>query len=261
MKHFLLILALCLPSFGSIAFVQSALGGSATASVPAHTVLTTSAGGFGIATTPGNFLVCIVWATTVGPSASAAIPITAPDFGVGFAWSALATPHYFTTSPRSIGQVAIFYRENAPSVNTFGTASADSSTGAATLSVEFALLEFSGVALSGPLVDASANRDAMSGGTPGFTLTTTQSDLIIVAMSADANGGGNIGAGAGFALGPIAIVATIGQVQYQLNSAVGSVPSFFATTEPSWGANLVAFKPPAGPPPGSGVVRHKGYVF
>lgn len=246
-----------MPSFGAITLVQSVLGGSASAVVPANTTLTTSAASFGSPTTAGNLVVCLVWATQQGTFGFGAV--TPPDFGVGFTWSSLPAATFSNFTPLAGGLAGLFYRENAPSISSPAVVSANSgsSGGSFLFSVEFSLFEFSGVLSSFPL-DVSATPNGTSS-TPGATITTHDTDLVITSAIV-LNSGSALAPGTGFTLGPTAIVATIGQSQYATNVPSGSVDARFIGTEPRWATAVAAFLPAASPPP-SGVARHKGYVF
>lgn len=136
------------------------------------------------------------------------------------------------------------------------------------MTVEFSLYEFSGVQQSdgagaAAVIDAQGGfeKDSVTGGVLlGGTITPTQSDLIISSYSGDSTTGGNVTAGSGYTLGVDATVATLGQMQYELSSGIGSQSSLFASNPATFfGGPALAFKPISAS--ASGVARHKGYVF
>lgn len=261
MRRFLVIAVVCLSvaCHATIALVQSTAGGSGTLASTTPFTVTTSTATFGSNTTSGSLLICVVWATTTSGTSQDQPNSSGPCSTSGFTWTTAVT-NVGNGSGLSAGMVGLYYIANASSMSnattTTWTASAPGSGNALTLKAEFSLYEFSGISPSS-VVDVFTSRAAQTGGTPTTSnLNTTLTDLVIVALNAI---GSNISAGAGYTLGVNATVATVGQTQYQLNVAAGSIPTAFSGTETAWGALAVAFK-------GASVVatsvpRHKGMVF
>lgn len=265
MKRLFLILALCFPCSGSIALVQSNIGGTAsTASCTSPSCsVTTGAVGFGAPTTAGNFLVLIAWARTSGTGGAghaAEAPFAIPTTS-GFSWTSFggtwANGSGFSAT--EAGGEVIYYIPNAASmsVTTTVTAITTGSGNAMSLRTEFDLYEFSGVAHAS-VVDASIGTAFTTGTPQGGTLATSQSDLVIVTYSGIA--GTNTTAGSGYILGFDATVPVLGQTQYAMNVAPGSIATAFGGGSVQYQGASIAFKPFVAPPP-TGVVRHKGYVF
>lgn len=232
----------------AIALVQSNLGGHATgaATVAFSTyALTSAAFGFGVTTTPGNFLVYGAWSTYSITSAGSISQGTITPTTSGFAWTIGTSLGWSTLSGGSgnLGEFSLYYIQNASamSVNTVAVASINGSGTIVSAKVEFALMEFSGVLQSGTVTDAIGIASNNSSSTPSKTITTTASDLIIAGFSSAV--GSNLSAGSGFTLGPAAIVATVGQLEYALNVAAATVTAAFSGTEPAWGLIAAAFFP------------------
>jgi hypothetical protein len=242
--------------------VQSTIGGNGNSAVSsASPNTTTSAAGFSSTTTAGSLLVCVAWynQTSIAPNLVSSSTLTVSTLG-GNTWavSPNISSSWTASNNRSDGGTRLFFIANAPSISAGSTMTANafySGVGVlanATQNAEFALFEFSGIALSSP-VDAS--RFVVSGTTVGNgNLTTTNTDLIITISQFDP--GSNLTAGTGFTLGPNATVASVGQVQYQLNVAAGTTACNFNGTATSgqWCAATVAFKAPA-------VVASNSYGF
>jgi hypothetical protein len=231
--------------------IQAVAGGSATGSGPTPINVTTSAAGFPIATTAGSLLVLIAWTTYSQNTNTSSSPAFSLPVTPGFTWTpGPSAPWSQPTSPMPAGRVAIYYIVNAASMAPGATTTikaTDSNSGftVSFFNVEFSLYEFGQVPTSSA-VDASATHFSGTG-TPGTTnLTTTQNDLIISAFSGQ---GSNLAAGSGFTLGPNATLATVGQSEYNLGIAAGSVATGFSGTSTLWGAAAIAFKTTGGPPP------------
>ena len=210
-----------------MALVQSNAGGFGTT--------TTSAVGYNNKTTAGNLLVCVVWASASSSrGAGIQTPVTS-----GFTWT-LATSATFSDVGTAHGAVSIYYIANASSMATSVTTTVTSSVSLD--DIEFSLYEFSGLT-AGVSVDTTEATSSTSGGTPNTTsLTTSATDLIIVAMSAV---GSNGSAGSRYTLGINAanqFSGCVGQTQYILNQAQGTIATSFGTSQTYWGCCAVAFK-------------------
>ncbi|MGD1214312.1 MAG: hypothetical protein ABR861_04920 [Terriglobales bacterium] len=241
----------------AIALVQSNAGGSASgsgsASYGSPFTLTSSAVGFGSPTTPGNLLVCVVWfnftTATLASFGANAAPTTP-----GFTWTQApyTSGEWDTGNPGASGFAGIYYVADAAAMSALTTVlgevtiNAGGGTTVSGAAVEFALYEFSGVATSPLDTGGFELWDAGSPSTPAIStdLPTTTTDLVIACLSAKP--GGSLLAGSGFTLGISASVATIGQSEYQLNVAAGSVPVAFTGTESYWVVAAVAFKAASG---------------
>lgn len=270
MKHALLILALCLPGFGAIALVQSNSGGAATTTSSVNPVLLNSAASsYSVTTTAGNFLAVVVWCrASTGSSGGFDTPLLVIPTSSGITWTQATVSGGWQnlTLPTQAGAVAIYYVANAPSFSGTVTAQChigNSPASSLTVTIDYALYEFSGVRASSPsdvFGDIFASSGGSHGGTGLFT-TTVNNDLILAAYSGDPNTGSNVTAGAGFTLGLGTTNSTLGQSQYELDAGTAGSKSFVFNSVPAtfYHAVGVAFKPPAAP--ASGVARHKGYVF
>lgn len=260
MKRLTLIIILFLTTSAFTSLVQSNAGGFKSTSSTTPFTATTSAVGFGSDTTAGDFLVLIAWATTTGTSTLDNPSFTGVPTTSGFTWTAGSGALWNGSSDHSAGLVGMYYIQNAAamssSTTTTITASAPGSGVSLTLKVEFALYEFSGVAHSSAL-DTSATLSGSSSTPATGNLTTTATDLVIVAYSADPNGGANISQGSGYALGVNATTATIGQAQYRTIASGSIATAFSGGTEPNWGAIAMAFKPLAS----VAVPRRHGTIF
>lgn len=259
MRHLLLILALCLPSFGAIALVQSRVGGTGTSTCTTPCAATTSSVGFASPTTAGNLIVCIAWATeTTAGTADAATPVPTTS---GFSWTSASFGQFIDAGSHNSGKAVIYYIANAASMNV-GTVVNGNDVGSGTsvtIKAEFDLYEFSGVALTTPRESAVGPRNNQSGNPDPGNITFTNTDLVISVYSS--LGGTNISPGSGYTLGFDAAFATTGQIQYQLNASPGTIATAFSGGAFSnYGAGAAAFKPPA-VVPSSGVARHKGWMF
>jgi hypothetical protein len=160
----------------------------------------------------------------------------------------IANPWNNTVSGhRAQGNGGFYYLKNAPSIPTSTTftftgeeSGGGSAGGTITLSVEFFMVEVSGIktVFSGTDAFSRAFKNSSSTVNPG-TLTTANTDAIFSIFSGQ---GSNIAAGSGYTLlGSPASVAPIGQVQYRLGVPAGSIPTAFAATEPYWAGLALAF--------------------
>lgn len=240
--------------------------GTGTSSSLGFTV-TTSPISFATATT-GNFIEAHVWVTgaTTGATISNVEPASINASGQTLSFSTFDIGDFWNNSTSghlANGSGGFFYLRNAPSILAtttftvtgemvgFGTPG-----GTLTVNVEFGMCEFSGVSTSATY-DAYT-RDFSNASTtvnPG-TLTTTATDLVLAIFSGQ---GSNLTAGSGYtSLGNSASVASVGQAQYQLNVASGSVPTVFTGSENYWAGLALAFKPAASV--SSAVPRRQGFV-
>jgi hypothetical protein len=160
----------------------------------------------------------------------------------------------------------VLWKENAPATSGPITAQLDlttvSSATYTNVALEFAMYDFAGAVTSSALDVGIGTHDSSGSSTtinPGNLPGVTAGDLIFVFFQSE--GSTSIPVGSGYTAGVTAVVATGGQVQYNLSSSGGTVATAFGGAEPYWAATGVAFKAAASPPPGSGVARHKGYVF
>ncbi len=232
----------------AIALVQSALGGNNSGTITGPGSFVSCTGNFGSNTTSGSLLVGVIYVScpsTTGTFGNLAFTVTTP----GVTWNATSFQGLWSTS--AFGLAQIFFVQNAPSVSsgtasTFKVTQVSGAAGSTPTVVECVLFEFSGVATSGSPIDASNAKTTQSGGTPATNnLTTSKSDLILSAFNGNS---GFLSAGAGYTLGPNPVVVQFGQIQYQLNSSVGSNSTAFSGgTETTWGCAAVAFKPLPGP--------------
>jgi hypothetical protein len=219
----------------AIGLVQSKIGGSGSG---VSASVTSSAVGYNSITTSGNLLVCVCWSTVVHSSGSGAPAISTPTTS-GISWTLLGSAFYNDAADTQGGRVSVYYCENAASLatSTKTTVGANGGTNIVSTDVGFDLYEFSGVKTVSS-VDASATSSNQTSGAPGVgNLTTTATDLILVAM----NGIANHGAGTNFTLGPGSPLE--GQDQYRLNVASGSIATTFSVSDTHWGAVGVAFLP------------------
>lgn len=238
----------------AISLVQFTLGGSISAAGlgNASTPFTTSAVGFPSPTTPGNLLLCVIWGdyqSTKNPTNALNIQIPTT---LGFTWVHAHIPSGWVTGstvspPVSAGSVEMYYIENASSMSGTTTVTATVLGAAATaynVQFEFALFEFSGVDISGSLEQQkNVNGGSASSPNPGSITTLSNNDLLF-AIHCGNRTGSNAIAGSGYALGPNATVAVLGQDQYQIVGAAGTYASAFNGSIPNWGAQVFAFKPP-----------------
>jgi len=227
----------------SMSLLQSNIGGSATGGpTAAPWTLTSSAVGFSSTTTAGSLLVCVVYgrlsSTTSSVGAGQLAAITS-----GITWTEATLNSWTTTPGTTAGGLRILYRANAPSIapgiTTTATHNISGSGFTATMSVEFALYEFSGIATSSP-VDVT-RAVAQSTGTPTVgTMTTTKTDLVLVGFSGNS---ANATAGAGYILGINMGVATTGQLQYALNVPAGAQSTAFTPgSQTNFAGAAVGFK-------------------
>ncbi len=251
---------LCLPAFSTVVLVQSVTGGSASASVLSGGTLTTSNGNFTTPTVAGDLIVCVSYFQNIGGGGGdQAIPVIAGGYGSTFSAS-YAEGVYEDGFDK--GSTQINYIGNAPSMtssNTITVQATNDGIHTGTVSEEFDLYEFSGIAF--PLVQQFKQINccgSSSGSNPSVSFggSTSDTDLIIVGLTALA--GSNISAGGSYTLGINGSVAVVGQIQYLLNAAPGQSSAAFVGTEPFWATTVITFK--AGPTASSAVPRHRGFV-
>lgn len=150
---------------------------------------------------------------------------------------------------RNSGKFGVFYIANAPAMALSAlttVACAFNNSNSYNYQIEFALYEFTGVAAGAHAALRVANKSGQAIASlvdPGAITAPTANDLILVAMCADRNGGANLAAGASYTLAINALVATLGQAQYQIGGVAGVNPTAFGGNELNWGALAIAFKP------------------
>jgi hypothetical protein len=280
MKKLLPIIAVLMctvsPLSATWTLVQSKAGGSATGSGLSYPFnLTSSAVGFNSTTTAGDLWVCVAWNTTTQTTGSGSAeggvfnrPVTS-----GVTWRQPSSfENGWNATPNNYeGTVAVFYSYNTPSISSSTTTMIEaewSGTSGPDFSatIEFTLYEFSGALTTSSIVDAVTFNSL--GGDPGGVspiptcsfangneITTTGSDLVVCAFSGQ---GSNITSGSGMTLGINAAVATVGQMQYLINSPTGGIPTAFTGDQTYWASLGVAFKPGASTV--TVVPRHRGFV-
>jgi len=234
--------------------VQQCVGGSASGSVLDSGMLTTSAAGFLSATTPGNLLVLVLYIKQIGNAGGLAY--NGPNISGGYSqnWAAVGVPSaFYQDSVHGLpfgteGTVSIYYIPNAPSMSLSQLTTVEyvnESGVTTTTSIEFDLYEYDDIA--NPLVtDLGVNgksKNSQTSSTPNITFhtATVNKDLMIVAYQSDA--GSNLSAGSGYTLGENATVATLGQMQYQVNAPIGQTSaSFSGAPLANWCLAAVSFK-------------------
>lgn len=240
----------------SIALVQSALGGSASATIGAGVTNIDATGNFSLTTGAGNLLVFIVYSRqTINSGFGGFGSFGFSGITSGLTWVNKVNGGYQGAStPGGVRTTTqIFLCPNAASISsaTITTVRNGFFVPAATnitVAHEFSLYEFSGVntatntTTGGALVDLSAALSNQTSSVPNIgSVTTTKSDLVIVSFIGDS---GVAVAGASYSLGQSMAVVTRGQAQYQLNSAVGSIATAFASgSQGNWGGCTVGLKP------------------
>lgn len=216
---------------GGIAIKQSNAGGHGAGTTPT----TTSAAGYSANTTAGSLLVCVVYASATSSVPTINIPSTS-----GFTWTLASSEGGSSAETR----VAIYYITNASSMATSVTTTVTATATTGVVDVEFDLYEFSGVVTASP-VDTSQVAQGTAATPSTANLSTSLTDLIIVAACGAASGAG--AAGAGYTLGITAshqIGGNVGQLQYILNKPSGSIATAgFGTGWTGWGMVAIAFKP------------------
>lgn len=244
----------------AMVLVQSRLGGSGSqGSTPAPWTLTSSAVGFSSTTTAGNLLVCACYGRTSSATTGVGNGNLTPTTS-GITWTSAGIQNAWSVTPGTTGgSYNIYYSANAPSITSATTTAVAHSTAgsgfSASMSVEFALYEFSGIATTSPVNVTRA--PGQSTGTPGAgTLTTTLTDLVIVAFSGNS---ANATAGSGYTLGVNMTVSTTGQLQYALDvPAGGQATAFTPGAQTNFAAGAVGFK--IAPAPAS-TPRTYGFFF
>lgn len=137
----------------------------------------------------------------------------------------------------------MYYAHNAPSVaSTTGTAWSviEPNSGTKTFVISFAMYEFSGVSTA--TAAAAIHNSHQVGGTPiAAVATTTAASLVLVNYGAVPSGS-NVTAGTGYTLGFNTTVAAIGQTEYNLSVAAGTLTASFGSTQAaSWGGGALIF--------------------
>lgn len=210
-------------------------------------VTATASGFFSAPTTPGNTLILIGYGTAAnGEGVTAGLP-TATATG---RWTDAGNTGVWGSNPggtQSTGLCGVYYYANAPAFATnsaiFWNANGQVASGqTVSVNAEFQLFEYSGISTGSPLDVVLTNKTGT--GTPNAgTLTTSFIDLIVSAYVANGNETpANIGSGytSDFAMTGTAI--GIGQSQYKLNVAAGSIPtSWGSSVGGTWGAAAIAF--------------------
>lgn len=227
----------------SAVLVQSKLGGNGSGGpTAAPWTLTSSAVGFNSTTTAGNLLMCIVYGRLSSSTGSVGSGILSAATS-GITWVEATLNAWTTTPGTTAGGLRILYAANAPSIVPAATTSVTHSIGGigftATMSVEFALYEFSGLKTVS-VVDAT-RATSQSTGTPGVgNITTSNTDLLVVAFSGNS---ANATAGSGFNLGANMSVSTTGQMQYKPSVAAGAnATAFTPGAQTNFAAAAAAFK-------------------
>jgi len=231
----------------SIALAQSSLGTNTTfgyTNTGASSPITCTVGS---TTTAGSLLVIIVYWHNSGATPPATGGAGFPSGGSGLTWRQTTAGGYNSGGNRA--STEIFYAGNAPqqAAGTVFTLSgtAGNGFGVGTSSYECVFYEFTGIIAStssGILENASATISTQSASTPHTAnLTTTKTDLIIASFIGT---GSAITAGSGYTLGIDSTnVGGIGQLQYALNVAPGSIATAFTGTQALWGGFSIAFVP------------------
>lgn len=235
----------------SIALVQSVLGGNATTT--GTTISCT--GSFVSTTTSGNLLVTAIWFTSTNATQPGAFTVTTPGLSWASNGAVAAAGGGADGGTLWKGKCQLTILPNAPSITagTLTTVSNGAAGNGGTKILEFALFEFSGVSkatqagcLDPPGLSGPNSSGTSSTPNPG-NLTTTAADLAISMFSGET---GQISAGSGYSLGPSPVAVQFGQIQYQLNTPIGTVATAFSGgTEAAWGACAAAFAPNPNPPP------------
>src|SRR5208282_6844498 len=220
----------------AIALVQSNAGGHATGT----TTATTSAVGYTSNTTANNLLVLIAWAIGSSSTLATPPPISTPVTS-GFTWTLAKSATWADTDTIEGGRVSIYYIENAAQMlsSTTTTVTATKVGSSPSVTVEFSLYEFSGVATSSSLETSASTINGSASDPSTANLSISNTDLIISAYQSE--GGGNIAKGSAYTLGVNAAYATAGQTQYILNQAAGSVNTAWGSSQNIWGCAAVAF--------------------
>ncbi len=240
----------------SIALAQSSLGSHASGTYNnLGGSVTVSVGP--VTTTAGSLLVMVGYSSA--QATVNAVETVAPSFptgGSGLTWRGNFSGSWLSGTTNRGGS-SIFWVGNAPAqtavtFNMVVGAGGGSAGSTGTFVGECAFYEFTGISasnnqsLGGPILDAEGQLQSQTSGTPNAgTLTTTLTDLIIVASAAT---GSPLSAGSGFTLGQTTtgLSGVVGQFQYALNVASGSIAtSYLSGTPAHWGAAAMAFKPGA----------------
>lgn len=192
---------------------------------------------FPAATTAGNLLVCVVWAS-FSSNQTFSLDLNIPQTS-GLTWQSAEEASWTVVAGvlpygnQRSDIVGIFYAPNAPSI-----ASGVSTTASATPNnsgICAAIYEIPGIKASN-VIDAVASSNSTSGGTvTAGNLTATQQDFVLVAEMGE--GGVTAGSGYTLGLGP----SSAQESQYQTASA-GSVPTAFVGAPTNWACASVAFK-------------------
>lgn len=196
----------------------------------------------GAPTTAGNLLIFVIWARqTTNSGLNTTIQAGGTPATAGITWTSVTKTQWTDGSTES-GGIAVYYCLDAPSIDpsTLTSITVSNNNGLnpnVTLKVETALFEFSG--LTGTLADAS-NAQQSTGIPQTANLTATGTDLAFVAYQGNDVGGSNVIPGSGYLEGARAVVAKLGQTQYQSNVS-GSVSTAFGGSVPNYAAIAVAF--------------------
>lgn len=234
----------------AIGLVQSQLGGSISTSGNLNgsgQFPMSCSGSFNNQTVAGNTIVVIIWVTAITDVTSGAAGSVGGGTTTGISGSPNTTRSantgYFSGGGSKIEGVFVKVTNNASSIGPLNTITANATLNAGNLSLEavpfakmeFALLEFSGVANTGEDAGQSGNfnNTGVSSPVQATGALTHASDLILSAFTSQ-EAGSPLPAGSGYTLGPSAAVATIGQMEYWLNAPIGTYNGNFGGSLPYW---------------------------
>jgi hypothetical protein len=214
----------------------------------------------GVATTAGNTLVAICMGFALNESGygypgTPPIPVIDAPTTPGLTWQlpgASAGAALASGGGGFSSDVAIYFCPNAPSIST-STLTSLTVTTAGNVYVISALIYLLEIGGTNGVVDAVEENEGAASAVPSTAnLSTTETDLILVASS---SGAGNIAPGQE---GPGYTLLADGNyagVQYILNEAAGSIATAFGSGIsywPAWGCVAVAFQPSGGGGGGGG---------
>jgi hypothetical protein len=228
--------------------VQAHLGGNSSQTVGPSSTVTTCTSTYPSPTTSGNLLIACCF-YTIDQATGISLPsrsVTFTDSG-GNTWSNSVNGGGYTTASTERA-ASMFLLGNCPVVSsntlTFSLTLGATSASTYAVKMETVLFEVAGCVAStnysghGPLVDNSK-------GAASTTSTPTVSGLVLasndVVFFTYIGNSGNVGAGAGYTLGPSTTVAVTGQVEYNLNVTAGTVSAAYAATQAQWGGSAIGF--------------------
>src|SRR5208337_111637 len=180
----------------AIALVQSKAGGAGSGTSSA----TSSAVGYASNTTANNLLVLVAWAIGSSSTLATAPPINTPVTS-GFTWTLAKSATWADIDNIEGGRVSIYYIENAAQMLSSTTTTVGASKGGASpsVTVEFSLYEFSGVATSSSLETSASTISGSASDPSTANLSISNTDLIISAYQSE--GGVYIAKGSAYTLG------------------------------------------------------------